>query len=126
NLDTDAAPTLNANGGTQVAAFVSNSDIDAEGDVSVTANSSQTITANVIAAAAALAGSDSVAVGVAGAGTYAENRIAVRTSATITGTSGDRATISGEDITVSATDTATIMANVGAAAISAAFSGGAG
>ena len=117
-----AAPVLRANGGTSVVATINNSDVTASGgDVTVTATSGQTIEANVVALAAALAAGQ-VGIGVAGAGTYAENRVAVRTAATIEGISGNTADIHARNITVHSTDDlASITAFVGSAALSAAI-----
>ncbi|WP_268904441.1 hypothetical protein [Devosia aurantiaca] len=123
--DPKFAPVQGVNGGSSLKAVILNSQLDVDGDVSLSGRSAQTIKAEVVSAAAALAGSD-LAVGVAGAGTYAENRIAMQTEASISGTSNNRATISASDISISANDSSDIDALVGSVALAAAVGSTAG
>ncbi|MEH6829476.1 MAG: calcium-binding protein [Sulfitobacter sp.] len=102
----------------QVSAFARNSSIDAQGDLSITADSAQSIRALTFAGAVAVAGGQ-VGVGVAGAGVYAENVIDATTQAFI---DGDGATgVRADSVTVTAKDTSQIDAVGAAVAISAGF-----
>jgi len=112
-------PPVNA---AQVDAYLRDSSVHADGDLTVSSSAEESIDAIVIAVAVAIAGGTSTGVGVSGAGVYTENKIAVDAKAYIQGDGDDG--VSAASITVTADNSSGIRAVAGAAAIAAAFSGG--
>ncbi|MGN7612778.1 beta strand repeat-containing protein, partial [Magnetococcales bacterium HHB-1] len=104
-----------------IKAYISDSSVDAEGDMVITADAKQSINAKVLAIAAAAAASGQNSVGVSAAGVYAQNRIANHVKAYIDG-DGDSG-IESKSLTVTATDQSSIDAIAGAASLSASISG---
>ena len=108
-----------------VHAYITNSSVDAANDVRISASASQTIGAVTLAGSAALAISGGTGVAVAGSGVLALNLIAADVKAYIDGdkaigggmTEGIRAV----DLSLTAQDTSTITALVGAASLAASF-----
>ena len=97
--------------------------ITGSGAVQVTANENATINGKVAAAAIAISGGAGMAVSIAGGGAFADNTIHANTSATISNSNlGATGTVG--SVTVQATDTSHITADVVAAAASVAVSGG--
>ena len=113
----------------QVKAYVADSGISAKGSYTLTATSDQTIDALVAALAAAIAGSSDVGLAAAGSGVYAANEIAVAPQAYQNNdvvSPGTNAGITAGSMTLSASDTSSITANVGAAALGLALGGDGG
>ncbi|MGB7817523.1 MAG: hypothetical protein WBL35_02135, partial [Ornithinibacter sp.] len=103
----------------QVAAYLDGSSATAGGATTIEAISGQTIASFVLAASAALA-AGVVGLGGAGAGASAQNRIAVDVAAYVTGAGASIDLVSAPSLRVTASDSATIISDVGAAAIAAA------
>ncbi|MCX7200707.1 MAG: hypothetical protein NTW37_22665, partial [Proteobacteria bacterium] len=108
----------------QVQAYLKDSSVRADGDLTHSALARQTIQSVVLAGSAAVAAGGSSGVGVSGAGAYAENRIGVDVKSYI---DGDRATgttgIVADAVTLSASDTSSITSLAGAASLAAALGG---
>ena len=94
------------------------SDLDGTGDLILSAHSDQSIDALVVSGSAAL-GAGPVGVGVAAAGSAAVNKITTQVQAFIDGNGVDG--ISASSVRLSASDTSTIEAVTGTAALSAGF-----
>ena len=107
-----------------VTAYLSSVGITGTGLVDVEANASETIEATTVAAAVALSGGGEAGIGVSGAGVGVTNQSQVDISAYIDG--GNTASIAAGSVKVAASDSSTISAIAGAAAIAAGFGGEAG
>ncbi len=106
---------------TQVRAYIQDSSITARGALSATATATESITTGVGAGAVGIALKSSTSVSAAGAGALAENKIANQVQAYIDGDGANG--ITANSITLKAEDTATITAEVGAAALGVSFAG---
>ncbi len=109
-----------------VKAYVEDSGISAQGAYTLTATSNQDINALVLALSAAIAGSSDVGLAAAGSGVYAANEIAVDPQAYQNNdvvSPGTNAGITSGSIALSASDTSSITANVGAAALGLSLGG---
>ncbi|MBE9183045.1 hypothetical protein IQ268_31410, partial [Oculatella sp. LEGE 06141] len=104
-----------------VQAYVSNSSINAGGNLAQQAIAKETIDAQVLAGSMAIVGSGSNAAGLSGSGVGAENRIATLVKAFVDGDGATR--IQAGSVSLKADDTSTINANAGAASLAGAFSG---
>ena len=104
-----------------VEAYTSNTSIQADGDLSITAESAQTIDATVAAGSAAMGIGGKVGGAISGVGVGAVNAIAIKVNAEIDGDNVNG--IEADTITVSAKDTSIIRSEAGAASLAAAFSG---
>ncbi len=105
----------------KVTAYISSSTIDATGLVDVEANAAETIASTTVAAAVALSGGGEAGIGVSGAGVGVGNQSSVGITADISGGS-----ITAGAVTVAASNSSTIDAIAGAAALAAGFGGEAG
>ncbi|MFL6034234.1 MAG: beta strand repeat-containing protein, partial [Gaiellaceae bacterium] len=103
----------------EVQAYIADSSVDASGDLFLHAISHQTIASIVVAGSAAVAVGGGLGLGGAGAGASSVNSIGTTVAAFI---DGDGTTgIEAKTITLTAEDTSTIRADVGAVAVSFAF-----
>ena len=121
----DAPATLSGYDAT-VEAYSHNSSISATGALTLTATAQQSIHAIVIAISVAISGGE-VAVSLTGAGVSSTNSIALGIAAYIDGDTASTLTTSGisaSAITLTATDTSSIDAIVGAASVAADFGAG--
>ena len=121
----DAPATLSGYDAT-VEAYSHNSSISAAGALTLTATAQQSIHAIVIAISVAISGGE-VAVSLTGAGVSATNSIALGIAAYVDGDTASTLTTSGisaSAITLTATDTSSIVAIVGAASVAADFGAG--
>lgn len=107
--------------GTEVQAYILDSDVDAAGDVALTAVSNQTIASTVFAGSAAVAVGGTAGVGLSGSGVSALNRIGVDVRAYIDG--DDTTTIVGDTVSLHAADTSSIGTFAGAASLGVGISG---
>ena len=110
----------------EVVAALVDTAVDAAGALSVTATSSETITAVVVAASVAVGAASTVGVGVAGAGSVATNAIIADVRALISGNGPTDAAITGisaSGVTLSATDSSSILAVAIGASVAAGFAG---
>jgi Ca2+-binding RTX toxin-like protein len=108
----------------QVQAYVRNSSIDAEGDLTQTAVADETIDAIVVAGSVAISGG-TVGVGLSGSGADAENKISTLVKAFIekeTNYSGPTPIVA-DSVTLTALDISDIKADVGAGSLAASFAG---
>src|SRR5690606_22824955 len=103
----------------QVAAYLDGSSVTAGGSMTVTATGGATIASFVLAASAAVAAGVG-GIGGSGAGASAEIRIAMDVAAYVAGAGPTVDLVSAASLTVTASDSATILADVGAAAVAAA------
>jgi hypothetical protein len=110
NLDAASAETR---------AIVVDSDVIADGDVTVEATAEQEIQALVFAGSVALSGGF-VGASLSGAGAASDNRIGAQVEATIRGDLDDRG-VSGSGVAVTAADDSSIESFTGAVAIAAGF-----
>jgi Ca2+-binding RTX toxin-like protein len=108
----------------EVKAYLSNSSVDAAGDLVQTATSDATIEAGVAAASVAVAGGGAAGVGATGAGVSTENIITTDVRAYIEG-SGTTGVVA-DAITLRAEDSSTIRVSADAASIGGAVGGTAG
>ena len=105
----------------QVQAYVKNSSIDAEGNLTQAALANETIDAVVVAGSVAISGGGTAGVGLSGSGADAKNKISTQVKAFI---EGDGTTgIVAENITLTAFDLSGIKADVGAGSLAASFAG---
>ncbi|MGB8168696.1 MAG: hypothetical protein WCF18_14460, partial [Chthoniobacteraceae bacterium] len=112
-----------------VLAYIKNAVIAATGKLTVTANDTASIDSTVFAGSAALAGGGVAGVGAAGAGASAENRVTTFVKAFVDGDSTPTVTTTGvraAQAEIRATDSSSINAFTGAAAIAASLGGVAG
>ncbi|MCY7332058.1 MAG: hypothetical protein LH649_05235 [Pseudanabaena sp. CAN_BIN31] len=108
----------------EVQAYIQNSSLTANGALTLSAINNGTINAKVGAGSAAVSGGGTAGVAASGSGVDAQNKIATLVKAYI---DGDGATgIQAASASMTATDSATIEANAGAASIAAAIGGTAG
>ena len=101
----------------QVRAYVSNSDITADGALTQTATADETINATVLSGSAAIS-AGLVGVAVSGSGVVAVNKIATEVKTFV-----DKSTVDAGSVELSANDTSQIKADAGAAAVAASFGG---
>ena len=116
--DGDPLTWITSRQSAQVQARITDSVINTDGNLSVTADADQTINAIVAAGAVAIAGGQT-GVAVAGSGVYAENNIGTDVSAIATGYLGT-ATLEADTMNFEATNQSQINSIAGAAAVSAA------
>ncbi len=111
-----------------VKAYLDNTSVHADDDLTITALAGQTIDSLVLAGSAAIALGGTAGIAVAGSGVFAENKIGVDLAAYIEGDRGGvgdsgPAGIAADSITLTADDTSTIHTFAGAASIAVAFGG---
>ena len=100
----------------EVQAYVSNSNINAQGSLLQSATSTATIAATVLSGSVALVGGYGLTVSASGAGASTENQVATLLAAYIAG----RSQVQAAAVTLRAEDKSTITADTGAASIAAA------
>ncbi len=105
----------------QVQAYVKDSSIDTDGDLTLRAVANETIEAVVVAGSVAISGGGTAGVGLAGSGADAENRISTLVKAFIDGDGAQG--IFADNVTLTARDTSNITADVGAGSLAASFAG---
>ncbi len=123
-IGTDTFQLSDQAGSATIRAMIVNGDMNAAGEIFVGAYSQQTIHANVVAVSAAIAASSGFGGAASGSGSVAENAIATQIHAGLSGSVGALQPPSG--LMVDAADDSRITANVSAASLAAAVSGGTG
>ncbi|MFA7063480.1 MAG: hypothetical protein WC132_05020, partial [Methanomethylophilus sp.] len=108
----------------EIQAYLQDTEIQASGDLSLTANADETIDAVVLSGSAAIAGAGVAGVGVSGSGVFTMNRIATQVKTFIQG-DGDSGIITGS-LSLDARDSSKITATAGSASIAGGFAGVAG
>ena len=109
----------------EVRAYVLRSTVDATGDLQLTATATETIEALVLAISVAIAGG-AAAGAFTGAGSSSDNRITTYVKAFVEGDPAGGTTVDADAVTLKATDTSRILANVAAASIGVAAGIGVG
>ncbi len=105
----------------QVRAYLQNTSVEADGDLTLTSLAEQRIQSVVFSGSVAIGAAGAVGVGVSGSGVWAENMIGVDVESFI---DGDRdAGIAADSVTLTADDTSTIKALAGAASLAGAVGG---
>ncbi|MFA6776746.1 MAG: hypothetical protein WCR76_10845, partial [Sphaerochaetaceae bacterium] len=113
----------------EVQAYISNSRVNASGNLSLSADGNEKIDAITLAGSAAVAVGGSAGVGVSGAGVTSINRISTNIGAYIDGDQAAGSAVAGIDataVTLTAKDTSAINSIAGAASVAAAFGGSEG
>ncbi|MBT7080530.1 MAG: hypothetical protein HN929_03525, partial [Chloroflexi bacterium] len=108
-----------------VHAYIENTNLETEGDLTLKAEATQSIDAYVFAGSAAISGGGAAGVGLSGAGVSAENKIASSVKAYI-GSDEETANISAGSLGLYADDNSSINAVCGAASLAAGLGGAAG
>ncbi|MBT7082464.1 MAG: hypothetical protein HN929_13545, partial [Chloroflexi bacterium] len=101
----------------EVQAYISNSSVDAKGDLNITADAIETINASVFAGSVAVS-AGLVAGAASAAGAVLENRVGTQVRSYIANTTGSGVDVDG-NITITAHDTSTISALAGATSVAA-------
>ena len=105
----------------EVQAYVKNSSINTQGDLTLTANANETIDAIVVAGSVAISGAGTTGVGLSGSGADGKNKIATKVKAFIEGDGSSG--IVADSISLTALDSSTITADVAGGSLAGAFAG---